>query len=166
MACLFTSRILPTPWGGHTTNSPAVRGVSSCLTPLLFWAPTLFAVFALAAEGLFFAADGRLEEVPAFALALVFVLAEDLDPDFGFVLALDLDLTLTFDLAGLLALVFAFVFALVAFFVVARRADVLDLLEAGRLDLAAFFAAGLLLLETRFLLVVFFFFSLVVPLIF
>lgn len=141
------------------------------MTPLPLWAPTLFAVFALAAGGLFFAAaffapDGRLEEAPAFAPALVFVLVEVLELDFGFVLALDLDLTLTFDLAGLLALAFAFVFAPAAFFVVARRADVLDLLEAGRLDLAALFAAGLLLLETRFLLVVFFFFSLAVPLIF
>ena len=100
---------------------------------------------------------------------MVFALAGGLDLDFKTVLVPDL--TLTFDFAGLLALAFAFAFALVAFFVVARRADVLGLLElvlleAGRFDLpAALFAAGLLLLETRFLLVVFFFFSFVVPLI-
>lgn len=97
---------------------------------------------------------------------MVFVLGEDLD--FGFNLVFDL--TLTFGFACLLvlalALTFTFAFTRVAFFVVARRADVFDLLEAERLDLpATLFTAGLLLLETRFLLVVFFF-GFVVPLIF
>ena len=53
MVCLFTSRIFPTPWGGHTTNSPALRGASFCLTPLPLRALPLPAVFGLAVDGLF-----------------------------------------------------------------------------------------------------------------
>lgn len=188
MVCLLISRIFPTPWGGHTTNSPALKGASFRLVLPPLRISACFAVFALVADGFFLTATffvlGRLlEEDLVLTLALTFtlVLAFTLVLTLVFVLVFDLTLTLAlaFELAGLLALaftpIFAFVrdFARAVFFVADRRADALDLLvlvllEAVRFDpLAAFFAAGLLLFETRFLFVVFFFFfDVVVPLMF